>query len=781
MPRSKAIAGQRTIRLVGLLIGLYLTILIAFGYSGQLHLTEALVEQERLSIEKQATAIGYFLSAQQALVNDVAASRPMQTFLANRDLGMSMEYGLRASLMAVKRDFEHLLKSKRVSERAVFNRAVLIEPDGQVLLDVTAGGGTLAARGPTGQPARQATGDRPATPQGARSPYIERAPDGVQLTFTASIPYKEHSAGQVAASTDAASVLRPLLADAGDPAHHRRTALVDRDDRVIVANNGHDWTNWRGRANVQGEQLIIAPVPGGRFTIVSFADVSPLQGVLISPLFLAALAFMSVPLLLGVLYVLRLSNHNLVLTTRFQATRNQRALLRQQNERLKREIDKRLESEQKLAHQANYDQLTGLPNRSLALDRLAQAVKWARREEGKVLVLFLDLDRFKQVNDSLGHAAGDDLLREASARLQAQVRESDTVSRLGGDEFLVICPQTPEGGDWEYYARRLLGCLSQPFYLGDHEFFVGASIGIAAFPEGGNEPQRLLKNADIAMYAAKERGRNRYCYYDPSMDAEAMHTLKLEHNLRHALERNEFHLNYQPIVELSSGRTVAVEALLRWTSAELGNVSPDTFIPVAEETGVIHEIGEWVLREACNQIASLELPFDLRVAVNLSSKQFSRPGRLLDCVLLALRESGLMPDQLELEITESVLIDDRPETNEVIEQLDRIGVRLSIDDFGTGYSALNYLQRFPFDVLKIDRSFTNQVPDNEASASLIRAIVAMAHALGLEVIAEGIEERKQVGFLLVQHCELGQGYLYSKPVGFGGLRDHLQEQRALSA
>jgi EAL domain-containing protein (putative c-di-GMP-specific phosphodiesterase class I) len=265
------------------------------------------------------------------------------------------------------------------------------------------------------------------------------------------------------------------------------------------------------------------------------------------------------------------------------------------------------------------------------------------------------------------------------------------------------------------------------------------------------------------------------------MDAVAVEAVRLENNLRHALERNELSLVYQPIVDLSSGRTVAVEALLRWHNPELGDVPPDRFVPVAEETGLIHEIGEWVLHEACRTISAMQPHLGFRVAVNLSSKQFSRPGRLLDCVLQALRASGLMPSQLELEVTESILIDDRPEINDLIHQLDRIGVRLSIDDFGTGYSALNYLQRFPFDVLKIDRSFTRQVPSGAANTSLIRAIIAMAHALGLEVVAEGIEQREQVGFLLIQHCEFGQGYLYSRPLDAHQLRGHLQRDYAIPA
>jgi diguanylate cyclase (GGDEF)-like protein len=422
--------------------------------------------------------------------------------------------------------------------------------------------------------------------------------------------------------------------------------------------------------------------------------------------------------------------------------------------------------------------LTGLPNRNLATDRLEQAVKWAKREQGNVLVMFLDLDRFKQVNDSLGHPAGDQLLREAAARLSACLRESDTVSRLGGDEFLVICPDMPQRDNWEHCAQTLLQALTHPFIIGDHEFYIGASIGVATYPEGGEESQVLLKNADIAMYAAKENGRNRYCLYDPGMDIATVKRLQLENNLRHALSRRELTLVYQPIVNLSSGQTVAVEALLRWHNPQFGNISPEVFIPIAEETGLIHEIGEWVLETACTEVTSLAIDSRFRLAVNLSSKQFGRPKRLLDSVLRSLRRSGLMPAQLELEITESVLIDDHPEVASLLGQLDRIGVRLSIDDFGTGYSALNYLQRFPFDILKIDRSFTAQIPENSANATLIRAIIAMAHALDLEVIAEGIEKREQTGFLLVQHCEFGQGYFYSRPLTLEGLAKHLDSASA---
>ncbi|MCP5300478.1 MAG: EAL domain-containing protein [Chromatiaceae bacterium] len=764
-------SGYRAIQIVGVVIGLYLATLVGVAYVGQARFHDALVEQERLSIEKHASTIDFFLATQQAAIDELAQSRTVHTFLANRDLGMSMRYGLRASLSAISRDFRHTLDTKKLSETTIFERVAFVEDDGKVLLEVDANGEVETAHATPRRPAQVGVIE------------VESRPAGNNLVYSAPVLHKQKTVGYVVAEIAVAGVLQALLAESSPHGSHaaHHNALVGTDDKVIVASSDFDWTDWRSQAGGFGSMLVTEPVANGLFLLVSFTEADVLQGILTSPFFLGALALVSVPLLFGVAHLLRLSNHNLMLLARFQATRQQRMILRKQNERLQREIDKRFESEKKLAHQANYDQLTGLPNRSLALDRLAQAIKWARREGGSVQVLFLDLDRFKQVNDSLGHAAGDELLREAAQRLRGKMRDSDTVSRLGGDEFLVICPETPGSANWEHCARDLLKTLSLPFYIGDHEFFVGASIGVASFPDGGTEPQRLLKNADIAMYAAKDKGRNRYCFYDPSMDAAAVDAMRLENNLRHALARSEMHLQFQPIVDLSSGRAVAAEALLRWSSSELGDIPPDRFIPVAEETGMIHEIGEWVLMEACRQVGAMNVDRDFRVAVNLSTKQFSRPARLLDCVLAALRASGLMPSQLELEITESVLIDDRPEISDFIKQLDRIGVRLSIDDFGTGYSALNYLQRFPFDTLKIDRSFTREINDSEASSSLIRAIIAMAHALGLEVIAEGIEHRSQAGFLLVQHCEFGQGYLYSRPVTAAALNDYLLGNEAKTA
>jgi diguanylate cyclase (GGDEF)-like protein len=604
---------------------------------------------------------------------------------------------------------------------------------------------------------------------------------GTVLTITVPVVVKDQPGGYLSGDIDVRGLLHRLSGLPAWTSEYGHAALLGPGDELIVGSDTHDWNNWRTVATDRGHRLQLAQVGDSGLRIVRIDTGEDPRSFIASPLFLVALALVALPLLGGVTFLIALNNRYQALRTRFDALAQQHGLLHQQNERLQREIDKRVESEQKLAHQANYDQLTGLPNRSLAMDRLSQAIKWAKREGGSVIVLFVDLDRFKHVNDSLGHAAGDELLRDAAQRLQSRMRESDTVSRLGGDEFLVICPETPGSPDWEQCAEQLLQAMGEPFYVREHEFFVGASIGVASYPRGGKDPQMLVKNADIAMYAAKELGRNRFCNYDPSMDAAALEGMRIERNLRLALRRQEFRLAFQPIVDLSSGKTVAVEALLRWKNAELGEVPAEKFVPIAEECGLIHDIGEWVLVEACRIVSEMQPDHDFRVAINLSSRQFSHPNHLLDCVLLALRRSGLMPNQLELEITETILIDDRTEIVDLINQLDRIGVRLSLDDFGTGYSALNYLQRFPLDALKIDRSFTKQLPDGGANASLIRAIIAMAHALGLEVIAEGIERREQAGFLLVYHCEFGQGHLYSEPMSADQLRLHLIDPQAISA
>ncbi|MGF1640152.1 MAG: PAS domain S-box protein [Rhodospirillales bacterium] len=438
--------------------------------------------------------------------------------------------------------------------------------------------------------------------------------------------------------------------------------------------------------------------------------------------------------------------------------------------------------EQRLHFQANFDAVTELPNRTLALDRLSSVVASAKRHSRKVGVLFIDVDHFKKINDTLGHALGDRFLREAGRRIRACVREEDTVARLGGDEFTVILPDLKSGGDAEGVARKILDAFGRPFSLDGHEAFVSASIGITVCPDDGGDPEALMRNADAAMYQAKESGRNTLRFFTRELNARAIERNRMESALRRGLTRNEFTLHYQPLVDIRSGDIVGAESLLRWHSPDLGIVSPDRFVRLAEDTGQIVAIGDWVLRTACRQarIWQKDAGRRFRLSVNVSSRQF-RGAALVESVTDALRDGCLPADCLELEITERLLMNDLPETMAAIGSLDTAGVRLAIDDFGTGYSSLSYLSRFPIDTLKIDRSFTHGMLSDRAHATLVEAIIAMAHHLNLRVVAEGVETREQLAFLAARGCDIAQGYHFSPPLAceaFGELLAGWRPERA---
>ena len=429
------------------------------------------------------------------------------------------------------------------------------------------------------------------------------------------------------------------------------------------------------------------------------------------------------------------------------------------------DISIRKRYEQQLLRQANYDILTGLPNRMLALDRLKLALAQARRDESKVGVMFLDLDNFKHINDTLGHDAGDTLLIEAARRISSCLRGTSTVARLGGDEFLVVLPGLNGPDASSQVAERILKTFAPPFMLSGQEVFVTTSIGIATFPDDSDNSGTLLQHADAAMYEAKHKGKSAYARFTPEMSEVSHERLQMESHMRKALELGEFELYFQPIVDTASGGLVAAEALLRWNNPAMGMVMPDRFIPLAEETGLIIPIGEWVIKEACQAAYCWQAMTgrEISIAVNVSPRQFRDPG-FTDAIMRALNDSNLRPELLELEITERLILDNSIETADILKQLDKVGIRLSVDDFGTGYSALSYLKSYPFDTLKIDKSFVQDVLKENEDASLVRAIINMAHSLGLKVVAEGVEEEDQTHFLKAEHCDYSQGYFYSRPL-----------------
>ena len=423
------------------------------------------------------------------------------------------------------------------------------------------------------------------------------------------------------------------------------------------------------------------------------------------------------------------------------------------------------QNEQRLELMAHYDILTNLPNRTLMYDRLTQALRLARRHRFTFAVLLLDIDRFKEVNDTLGHHIGDQLLVEASRRLVNCVRESDTVARMGGDEFLIILPEVTGARSAAQVAQKCLDALSSPFGLDGHDVFVSASIGITLYPTDSKDIHVLVKNADTAMYHAKAQGKNNYKFFTEDINKSTIERFVLESRFRRALEKLEFQLNYQPKINIDSGKITGMEALLRWYHPEQGNINPGLFIPLAEETGLVIQLSKWALKEACRQNKEWQdegLP-PLRISVNLSAKHFHEKD-LPDLIVSVLEEAGLDPKYLMIEITESTIIENVEETIHILQKLRKMGIGISVDDFGTGYSSLNYLNRFPIDELKIDKSFIEGILKDHDSGKVISAIIALAHNLNLKVVAEGVETEEQFKFLRDGHCNEMQGYYLSRPL-----------------
>jgi diguanylate cyclase (GGDEF)-like protein/PAS domain S-box-containing protein len=435
------------------------------------------------------------------------------------------------------------------------------------------------------------------------------------------------------------------------------------------------------------------------------------------------------------------------------------------------DLTERKRAEEYIYHVAHHDHLTGLPTRTLLRDRLEVAIDRARRSQDNLAVMMVDLDNFKRVNDSLGHQAGDTVLCEISKRLKACVRKSDTVGRMGGDEFIVLLPDLRSDKDAEEICQKLLAAVAQPIRIGKHEIIVTASIGVSLFPTC-EDVDSLFKNADFAMYRVKNSGRNGSQVYTPGIVMQGLQQLQMESALRTALEDQEFEILYQPQISFTDGRILGVESLLRWNSSEFGLVGPNTFIPLAEETGLIVSIGEWVLLQSCKEIAAMQrrLGVEFTVAINISPRQFQQKD-FPATVERALQTSGLKPEQLELEITEHLLMVDSEESLEIMQRVRKLGVRFAIDDFGTGFSNMGYITRFAVDRIKIDRSFVSRCDVDENSRAVTAAIIALAHGLQIEVIAEGVESEQHVQMLRQMSCDQAQGYFYSRPLKLADMQN----------
>ncbi len=441
------------------------------------------------------------------------------------------------------------------------------------------------------------------------------------------------------------------------------------------------------------------------------------------------------------------------------------------------DVSERVNYQKELEYQATHDSLTGLANRNLLNDRINHAIAWAKRNDLSVGVMLLDLDHFKLINDGSGHGAGDIVLKEVANRLNRCVRETDTVARLGGDEFVLILTDLPETDDVDVIAEKVATALSRPIEVEGHDMFITASIGISLYPRDGDNGETLLRYADIAMYRVKEHGRNSVRQFIPEMGVTAISRLNMEGALRRGLERNEFTLHYQPKIDVRTSEIIGAEALVRWRHPQIGLIHPIEFIPLAEETGLILQLGEWVFAEACKQQITWQtegLP-PLRIAINMSARQF-RQEDLPERIAAIFSNTGAKPSDFILELTESMVMQDVGSTLITLRELKNLGVSISLDDFGTGYSSLSYLRRFPIDELKIDKSFINDIHENPDDAAIASAIVAMAISLGLRVVAEGVEKKEQIDMLVAMGCTQVQGYYFGRPMDAESFKERFQKQ-----
>ena len=438
------------------------------------------------------------------------------------------------------------------------------------------------------------------------------------------------------------------------------------------------------------------------------------------------------------------------------------------------DISERKVAEEKIRQLAYYDVLTGLPNRGMFLERLHQTLSQAQRDREKVNLIFLDLDNFKDVNDTQGHDVGDQLLKSVAERLSVCMRDSDVLARLGGDEFVVVCPSLASQDSIAAIVQRIQAVFTDPFELDGRQVYTSASIGIAVYPDDSMDATTLFRCADTAMYQAKNEGRSQFRFFSPELNQKIMQRVELENSLRQGLEKQEFFLHYQPLWDLKTSKMAGVEVLLRWQSSDYGLMQPSTFISLLEDSGLINNVGEWVLRTACTQMREWTISEhrNLKMAVNISGKQMKHP-RFLEMLMTIIQETGVDPHSLELEFTESVIMDNVENTVEIFRKLKEMGIQLSIDDFGTGYSSLNYLKHFPVDRIKIDRSFVSDVYNNQSDAAIIEAIVSMAQSLSLRVVAEGVENSDQLHSLAQLGCDEVQGYYLAMPMHAEALAEKL--------
>lgn len=746
--------GRLILIVAGAVLFTYNAGLLATTLLAQRELRQATAHQVRSDLEQRAASLQYFLSERQDDLRELQVHPSMRLFFATESRGASAGEELVSCLLEVGDVFSEVIAAKTLGGKRVIQHLALLV-DGEV-------------RAESGAPARLPTTET----LGPERVWVH-GDEGVEQLVLAQ-PIDQQPTATLVAWLDLDAAFHAFAASAGTDLDG--ALYLVHEGRIVAASDFAHMPElpadlvhsteqpfvvglepWSNRITVQ------VPVAGTPLRLVGVVEMDVLLGAVGSDVFLVTLIVLTLVVVAIVLLLFKLSMSRMVLAARIAESQKRQLALDQQNRQLEREIAKRMEYEELLMMHGNYDSLTRLPNRSLAVDRLYQATAMATAHGEIFAVMLIDLDRFKNVNETFGHAAGDRLLQEAAERLASLVGPGDTVARLGGDEFLMLMPDLESGQPAMRIADDIVARFEAPFRIEGCEVIVTASVGVALFPDDGEEPQTLLKHADTALHDIKDNGKNDYRFFAPALNEQARARLLIESELLGALERDEFSLVFQPIFDLGTGECVGAEALLRWSNRQLGHLSPGRFIPIAEDAGLIEALGAWALRRACAEAAGWQVTRRHTVAVNVSSRQLRVPTRFLRLVEAVLEETGLPPAALELEITEGILLADVSDISKMLDELARLGVRLVIDDFGTGYSALSYLRKFPFNKLKIDQSFVRQMTEH-GHEEIVIAIIAMAAALRLDVLGEGVERQEQADFLKANGCQFAQGYFLSRPL-----------------
>lgn len=737
--------GNNLIVFAVLMLTCYLIAILTVTNIGQKRLEESQYRELHLKVESYATTLEYFFGAAEKELSYLSANKAITTFFANLSSGMSMQYGLGASLFRLNEEMKKAVSNPFVLKVPMFARLLLVS-NGNTIINDTMTVGSIYLNN-----------EKYIVPKftGVLFETVETF-GKLEIRITTPVYSSENIVGFVVAYINPKALITLATMQEHDTRQNRMELFTKAGNLLL-------WDSLPQSSKRDGPFFNVKIGETDCYIKSWFAKRNTTE-MLSSTWFAPFLSFLAIPVVFLLFYIFKIHNNNIILTTKFKQSYMQRRELARQNERLMQEVGMRVESQQKLAYQASHDALTGLLNREIGHERLAQELSRARRKGSSVLVVFIDLDNFKQINDTQGHNVGDKILKKTSKRLLDSVRDSDLVIRLGGDEFLLVIPDLVSIEAAKRLALKIMSIFETPFKCSQQEFFLSTSIGMATYPQDGDNAHELLKNADTAMYYVKGEGRNGFSFYDRKMNAGVQRTLDIDNRLRQALENNDLELYFQPIIEFSSGKVVAAEALMRWNDDLLGFVSPVEFIPVSEKNGLIHKLGDFALQSACEHAARWQSITPLDIAVNISSVQFRYCKRVLASIETALQKSGLASHRLGIEVTESLLLNHDEKTLTLLEKLQSMGIEISIDDFGTGYSSLSYLQKFPFNKLKIDRSFLQNMKDDSSSCELVNAMNALAKVLDLKVVAEGVEDQWHIDYFRNIQCDYGQGYFYSKPL-----------------